>query len=89
MRTAARLQVMLGGGSRAKLRLPTRVRNTHIPGWDVAKSYFPGMQTWGREDAKTVEGRGKEGGRDQKKAVVRSETLWLDKRPRVGVFFSP
>lgn len=86
MRAAAPLQVMLGGGWRAELRLPTRVRNTHIPGWDVAKSYFPGMQTWGREDAKTIEGRGKEGERGQKNAAVWSETLRLDKRPRVGVF---
>lgn len=67
------------------LRLPTCVRNTHIPGWDVAKSCFPGMQTWGREDAKTIEARGEEGERDQKNAVVRSETLRLGRRPCVGV----
>lgn len=37
---AAPLQVKLGGGARMELSLPAFVCNTHIPGWDVAKSYF-------------------------------------------------
>lgn len=75
MRAAAPLQVMLGGGSRMELRLPALIRNTHIPGWDVARSSVPGMQTWGPE---TIVDRGKEWERDQKKAVVGSETLKLN-----------
>lgn len=54
MRAAAPLQVKLAGegegSARVELSLPALVFDTHKPGWDVAKSYFPGRQTWGAKD---------------------------------------